>query len=73
MLKFRLWTFDKNTTEMMFCLRASDQEAGDAYFCPVTGGVNFDHMFNVISAKFLQSYYFPFSIKGILWEDSRRL
>lgn len=38
--------------------------------CPVTDGVNFDHLFKVIPAKFLQSYFFPFSIQGILWEGS---
>lgn len=66
MVLFRLYTFSRNATGTILCQEAHDTDI-------ITDVVNFDHLLNVLSARFLHYEVTIFFVITILWEDTLRL
>lgn len=66
MVLFRLYTFSRNPTEMILCQEEHDID--------IVTDVNFGHLLNVVSARFLHSKVTIFFIVvSIPWGNTLRL
>ena len=51
MIRFNLCIFGRNTSDVC---PSSHPEAQEMLICPIAGGANFDHLVEIMPARFLQ-------------------